>query len=82
MSDTKDKGENIDLTFEEAMDKLEQISGKLEQGDVSLEDSIKLYTEGMRLSKICNDKIEKIEKKIAMLAEDATGEIHEVEFEE
>lgn len=82
MADKIKKDKKKEMSFEDAMEKLEQISEKLEQGDVSLEDSMKLYSEGMELSKLCNDKIEQIEKKIAMLAEDATGEIHEVEFEE
>ena len=52
--------------FEEAFERLEEIVGKLESGDVALEESLDLYTEGMTLVKFCNQKLtvarEKIEK--------------------
>ena len=44
-----------ELTFEEAMKKLEEIVAKLEEGDVPLEKAIAFYQEGMALSKICSD---------------------------
>ena len=52
--------------FEEAFERLEAIVAKLESGDVALEESLDLYTEGMTLVKFCNVKLnvarEKIEK--------------------
>ena len=47
------------LSFEEAMEQLESIVDRLEEGDVPLEEAISIYKEGMELSKLCHDKIEK-----------------------
>ena len=41
--------------------------GNLENGDVSLEDSFKLYNEGMKLIQNCNQQLDKVEKKIVVL---------------
>ena len=54
-------------TLEQSFEKLEQIIGNLENGDVSLEDSFKLYNEGMKLIQNCNQQLEKVEKKIVVL---------------
>lgn len=60
--------ENIKL--EEAFQDLEEIIKKLENKDISLEDSFKLYKEGMETLKICNEKIDKVEKKVLIIRED------------
>ena len=54
-------------TLEQSFEKLEQIIGNLENGDVSLEDSFKLYNEGMKLIQYCNQQLDKVEKKIVVL---------------
>ena len=54
-------------TLEQSFEKLEQIIGNLENGDVSLEDSFKLYNEGMKLIQNCNRQLDKVEKKIVVL---------------
>ncbi len=54
-------------TLEQSFEKLEQIIGNLENGDVSLEDSFKLYNEGMKLIQNCNQQLDKGEKKIVVL---------------
>ena len=54
-------------TLEQSFEKLEQIIGNLENGDVSLEDSFKLYNEGMKLIENCNQQLDKVEKKIVVL---------------
>ncbi|MCF6408394.1 exodeoxyribonuclease VII small subunit [Pseudalkalibacillus salsuginis] len=56
--------EKKDQSFEEAMVKLEEIVGKLEEGDVPLEESIRLFQEGMKLSKLCHDKLQDVEKQM------------------
>lgn len=58
------------VSFEEAMDKLEQIVSKLESGDVPLEKAIELFQEGMALSHLCGQKLEQVEQKIEMLLEE------------
>lgn len=52
------------LTYEQAMDKLQAIVERLETGEDSLEDSIKLFEEGAKLSAFCYDKLKKAEQKI------------------
>ena len=54
-------------TLEQSFEKLEQIIGNLENGDVSLEGSFKLYNEGMKLIQNCNQQLDKVEKKIVVL---------------
>ena len=66
--------QKIELTYEQAVAELEAIIGKLETGEASLDESISLYSRGMELSKYCKDKLEAIEKKIAILAEDGKSE--------
>ncbi|MDR7072679.1 exodeoxyribonuclease VII small subunit [Fictibacillus barbaricus] len=63
------------MTFEEAMEQLEEIVEKLEQGDVPLEESIDLYQQGMKLSKLCHTKLKNVEKKMdTILHEDGEEE--------
>jgi exodeoxyribonuclease VII small subunit len=59
--------------FEDALGKLEKIVSQLEQGDTSLEESLKLFEEGIRLSKICNQKLEEAEKRVEILLQDENG---------
>lgn len=61
------------LNFEEAIEKLEAIVAMLEGGDVPLEKAIELYQEGMRLSQLCGQKLEQVERKIEMLVEGDNG---------
>ena len=63
-----------DMSYEEAVKELESIITKLESGEASLDDSIKLYSRGMELSKFCKDKLDSIVKKISILSEDGSGE--------
>ncbi|TBL79870.1 exodeoxyribonuclease VII small subunit [Paenibacillus thalictri] len=58
------------LSFEQAMEKLEQIVTQLENGDVPLEKAIELFQEGMKLSQLCGQKLEQVERKIEVLLED------------
>ena len=52
------------LTFEQAMDRLEEISDILSTGDVSIDESLKLYAEGTKLIKMCSEKIKDVSLKI------------------
>ncbi|MCM3353740.1 MULTISPECIES: exodeoxyribonuclease VII small subunit [Bacillus] len=61
MTDTK---KNESMTFEEAMKGLESIVSKLEEGDVPLEQAINYFQEGMALSKMCHEKLQKVEKQM------------------
>ncbi|ESU30556.1 exodeoxyribonuclease VII small subunit [Bacillus sp. 17376] len=55
------------LSFEQAMDQLETIVEKLEEGDVPLEEAISFYKEGMELSKLCHDKLKNVEEQLAQI---------------
>jgi len=69
-----------ELKFEEAMKELEIIANDLEKGDLSLEESVAKFEEGMKLSKECSDIIEKAEKKITILLQ-KDGKIEEENFD-
>ena len=63
------------MTLEETFAGLNDVIQKMEQGDISLEESFKLYHKGMDMLKSCNDKIDKIEKQMLILDEE--GALHE-----
>ncbi|MFD0670525.1 exodeoxyribonuclease VII small subunit [Cohnella sp. GCM10027633] len=65
--------EQASMTFEQAMESLESIVAKLESGDVPLETAIELFQEGMRLSGLCGQKLEQVERRIEMLVEGEGG---------
>ena len=69
------------MNFEETMKKLETITGELEKGDLSLEDSVKKFEEGMELSKKASKILDEAEKKINILIQKEDG-IEEKNFVE
>lgn len=56
-----------ELSLEESFDALDGILEKLEGDEISLEDSFTLYQKGMQLLKVCNEKIDTVEKKILIM---------------
>ena len=62
-------------TFEAALKQLEEIVQKLERGELPLEESLKLYEDGIRLSRLCHAKLEEAEGKIELLMKDAKGDL-------
>lgn len=58
-------------SFEASLSRLEQIVGALEKGDLSLEDSLKLYEEGISRARFCQERLEAAESKIEVLSQDA-----------
>jgi exodeoxyribonuclease VII small subunit len=71
------------LTFEDAMNKLEQIVDRLEEGDVPLEEAIAFYKEGMELSRICHNKLKSVEDQLTqIITEDGRTESFSIEEEE
>jgi exodeoxyribonuclease VII small subunit len=60
--------------FEDALKKLEEIVQRLERGELSLEDSLSCYEEGIRLSRLCHARLEEAERRIETLVKDARGE--------
>lgn len=68
--------------FEEALNKLEKIVSKLENGDISLEESLKLFEDGIRLSRFCNQKLDEVEKRVEILLKNKDGEIRSQRFDQ
>ncbi|WP_050180807.1 exodeoxyribonuclease VII small subunit [Domibacillus robiginosus] len=56
-----------DISFEEAMEQLEKITARLEEGDVPLEEALEEYKRGMELSALCHSKLKKAETELAKL---------------
>lgn len=56
-----------DMTLEQAFAELEKVTKKLEDPNISLEDSFAVYQQGMQLLKYCNESIDKVEKKVLVL---------------
>ena len=67
--------------FEDALNKLEKVVSKLEEGDIPLEDSLKLFEEGIRLSRFCNQKLDEAEKRVEILMKDKEGNLRPQLFE-
>jgi len=55
------------MTFESSMKRLEEIAEILEAGEQSLEDSLKIFEEGMELASFCTKKLDETEKKLKLL---------------
>jgi exodeoxyribonuclease VII small subunit len=64
-----------DLPFEEAVKKLESIVEAMESGDLPLESLLAKYEEGMKLAKVCHEKLAEAEVKIQQLEKTAAGEM-------
>ena len=67
-----------ELTFEMAMKRLEEIVNKLESGTVALDDSLKLFEEGIKLTKYCETELKNIENKASKILDG----VEEKEFKE
>jgi exodeoxyribonuclease VII small subunit len=61
--------------FEEALGDLEKVVERLESGELSLEDSLAAFEEGIGLVKFCNQKLTEVEKKIELLVKDKDGKL-------
>ncbi len=62
-----------ELSFEEALVRLQQIVGGLENGSVPLEESLSLFEEGVGLVKLCNEKLDRAEQKVKILLKKGDG---------
>ena len=65
-------------TLEVAFEELENIIKELEEEDITLEKSFKLYQDGMKLLKHCNGSIDKVEKQLIVLGENGNEDTKEV----
>jgi exodeoxyribonuclease VII small subunit len=67
-------------TFEKDLEGLEKIVEELEEGGLSLDDSLKKFEEGMRLAQRCDKALNSAEKKIELLTRNADGELETQPF--
>lgn len=63
--------------FEQAITELEEVVGKLEKGELTLDESIEYFQKGVELSKYCSKRLDEAERKITLLIEKENGEITE-----
>lgn len=71
---------DIELTYEDAMAKLELILKELEDDDCSLDESLKKFKKGVQLYNYCNELLNKAEGEIKILLENEKGELLDIEF--
>lgn len=64
-----------DLNLEEALEDLEQIVGRLEDGKLSLEESLVLFERGIRLVRLCSSRLENAEQRIESLTGELPGDL-------
>jgi exodeoxyribonuclease VII small subunit len=69
MADKKQKNDMGKLSFEEAIKELTNIVGKIEQGEIPLQDSLEQYEKGMALIKHCRTILQKAEERIEKISE-------------
>lgn len=70
-----------DIKFEDALKKLEKIVEDLEKGDLTLDEALKKYQEGIELSRACSQRLESAKKKIDVLVKNKKGEFELKPFE-
>ena len=71
-----------EMEFETALKKLEAIVENLENGELSLEEALKQYEEGVRMADLCSKRLTEAEKKVALLMKTNSGKFKTVPFEE
>ncbi|MFC1675204.1 exodeoxyribonuclease VII small subunit [Candidatus Omnitrophota bacterium] len=64
-----------ELKFEESLKKLEKIVEDLEKGDLSLDQALKKYQDGIELSRSCSQRLDNAKKKIDILIKDKNGQL-------
>lgn len=68
--------------FEDAMKRLEEIVGRMEKGDMPLNEALKIFEEGVKLTRFCSEELHKVEKKVEILNRDTEGKLVATPFEE
>lgn len=71
----------MEKSFETSLAELEEIVGKLESGDLPLEESLELFEKGIKLSRECRERLTKAERRIEILMKDANGDLSTAEIE-
>ena len=68
-------------SFEEALTRLEEIVTSMEEGELSLDDTVRLYKEGVSLAALCGGKLTEARQQVTMLSAELDGQISEEPFE-
>jgi exodeoxyribonuclease VII small subunit len=68
--------------FEEALQKLETIVSKMEEGDLTLEEALKAFEEGVKLAKFCSSKLDEAERRVEKLMRTQEGKLQTTPFRE
>ena len=68
-------------SFEKALNRLEEIVNQLESGELSLDESLKIFQEGIELSRFCTKKLQDAETKVKKLIKDSSGKFKLEDFE-
>lgn len=71
----------MEKSFEKSLEELEQIVGRLEAGDLPLEESLDLFEKGIKLSRECRERLANAERRIEILTRDAGGNLSAEAFE-
>lgn len=80
MSNKKEDIKSGDFNFEEKMKSLEGITAELSKENINLDDALKLYEQGVKLVRECNENLTAAERKIKILRTDSNGVISEEDF--
>jgi exodeoxyribonuclease VII small subunit len=70
------------MSFEKALERLEAIVEKLEAEEIGLDASLALFEEGIGLSRICQEKLSEVERRVELVLKDAGGKYAAAPFEE
>ena len=72
----------MEKSFESSLKELEEIVGRLEEGDLPLEQSLELFEQGVRLSRDCQKRLDDAERKVEILLKGADGALTSKPFDE
>lgn len=77
----KKKDEGVQISYEQALLKLEESVRLLEKGELSLEDSLKAFEDGIKWSRLCEERLSEAKGQVEMLIKKASGEVGTKSFE-
>ncbi|MFH4354132.1 MAG: exodeoxyribonuclease VII small subunit [Neisseriaceae bacterium] len=82
LSEQRTLSSNKELSFEAAMERLEVLTTQMQAADITLEETLKYYEEGLALTEFCQKKLEQIEQKIQILNKKSNAESEQFRLEE
>jgi exodeoxyribonuclease VII small subunit len=67
------KKDQAEKSFEDALQRLEDVLESLEHGNLNLEESVQAFEEGVKLVRFCHDKLDEVERRVELLVKDEAG---------